>query len=319
MCPYQSASSSCGCSRRARLCTVATSSRPVGLLLPAPMTPICLVSMSRNSVSRCDPLLKQRLAVHEHERRASAGGDQVRRDHCLPDPRRRAQHSEARAVSTCAALAWARCSSPVNRVSSSIPSVRSSATPADAETRRADSSSGERAPRGSTRNWPCCSKQRSHAACDAVESRMPLTLQEQGVRERREPAHRIDQRRGQLLSLRHVQPLRERRAENVRHRRRGESVRKGPGRAPRRLTVDRLPGDAEPASVRVGPSNKILQSGWLDARQRPKVGPLILERLKPIVDEQRIPLPARPVLQGNAIRFPKPPFGSVSWLGKRRS
>jgi hypothetical protein len=41
-----------------------------------------------------DPLFEQRLAVDEHERRASPGGDQPSGDHCLADARRCAQDAE---------------------------------------------------------------------------------------------------------------------------------------------------------------------------------------------------------------------------------
>jgi hypothetical protein len=69
--------------------------QPAGWLAPAGTDDPDLLDVHVKELGQpLDPLLKQRLAVHQYERRASAGGNQVRCDHGLADPRRRAQHSE---------------------------------------------------------------------------------------------------------------------------------------------------------------------------------------------------------------------------------
>jgi len=60
------------------------------------------------------------------------------------------------------------------------------------------------------------------------------------------------------------------------------------------------------------PRNEILQTIGLDARQRVQIGPLVLVRLEPLIQEQRVALLAGPVLQRQCDQVPKPPLGSVS-------
>jgi hypothetical protein len=48
-------------------------------------------------------------------------------------------------------------------------------------------------------------------------------------------------------------------------------------------------------------------------------GPLIGPRIEIGIEEHAVSPVPRLLLHGRAIRPPKPPFGSVSWLGKSRS
>ena len=137
------------------------------------MVPIASRVEIEELVQPLDPLLEQRLAVHEHERRASAWPRSAGRRSPSCRSRRRAQDAELMGEHRRAPPPLdAAVSSPVNRASSGLPSVRSSessnATPRPASS----SSSGSRHPRGSTRKRPDCSKHAITRGVRAVDIRI---------------------------------------------------------------------------------------------------------------------------------------------------
>jgi len=60
----------------------------------------------------------------------------------------------------------------------------------------------------------------------------------------------------------------------------------------------------------------VVRVHWADTRQE---RPLIRVRLQRGIDNTLQPLSRGPFCSGNAIRFPNPPLGIVSWLGNSRS
>jgi len=113
----------------------------------------------------------------------------------------------------------------------------------------------------------------------------------------------------------HVHALRNRRADHILHWRRGEPVGERSRRPPRRLAVNRLAGHSEHATVGIDPRNEILQTIGLDAGQRVQIGPLVLVRLEPLIQEQRVALLAGPVLQRQCDQVPETALGKrvLTW------
>ena len=225
------------------------------------MTPICCGVEIEELGQPLDPLLEQRLAVHDA--RASSGrgrrSGEPRSRSCLsPEvrtaPRARARASPARpAAWVVAQLARERhveLGSPSRALIRQTPACIS-------EVVEQLLAAAARLPRGRTRNSTLLLEARDHARCARRRDPQPLAFEKQGVGERREPAHRVQQQRRAAPPRAYVQTLCERRAEDIRHRRRGEPARerprRTPGRARRRSTPRQHPEPdrrRQPASTR---------------------------------------------------------------------
>ena len=218
-----------------------------------------------------DPLLEKRLAVHHHERRAAAGGDQVRRDHCLADPRRRAQHPQLvrehllRGLGLGVGQLAREPGIELGPVGALVGQLQSYTETVEQFYQRCEAAAGEH------EKLALLLEAGDHARRARRGDPQPLTFQEQRVGERREPTHRVQQSGGQSLAA-HVQALCERRAEDIRHRRRGEPAGERPGRTPRRLAVDRLFGNTQNLTGGIGLLNR-RASGLRSTRNRGSAWP----------------------------------------------